>query len=49
MIQGRFTRVVEKADDSIPIEEVEHQESVVFHTFGDLDKYKDVLLVEEEE
>ena len=48
MIQGGFVRKIEKNDNAIP-QEVEEQESVVFHTFGDLDKYQDVLLVDVEE
>lgn len=48
MILDAFDRQVAKDDNEIP-QEVEEQESVVFHTFGDLDKYQGAILVDVEE
>lgn len=49
VILGRFVRQVEKMDNANPLEETEEQEYDVVHTFGDLNQYQDVILVDVEE
>lgn len=50
VILSPFKKEDSKIEEIIPMEiETEHQESPVFHTLGDLDKYQDVLLVDVEE